>query len=316
MPRPPRCRRICSAPRVERFCPCDVAESAPILLTLDEYEVIRLVDLKQQTHEQCAAQMDISRSTVQEIYENARRKLAACLVYGKPLHITGGNVRICSGQEQRSESCYRAGTCNRAGQDYTSGTPGVESACGRAGQDNTSETPGVGSACGRAGQDYTDGTPGVGSACGSVGKSGTCCTSGLTSDHKGDIIMRIAVTYENGQIFQHFGHTAQFKIYDVANGEIVRAEVVDTNGSGHGALAGFLMQLGVDALICGGIGGGAQMALAEVGIRLFGGVSGDADAAVNALIAGNLGYNPDVHCNHHDHEHGEGEHSCGNHGCH
>ena len=273
MPRPPRCRRICSAPRVERFCPCDVAESAPILLTLDEYEVIRLVDLKQQTHEQCAAQMDISRSTVQEIYENARRKLAACLVYGKPLHITGGNVRICSGQEQRSESCDRAG------------------------------------------QDDTGGTPSVGSACGRTGKSGTCCTSGLTSDHKGDIIMRIAVTYENGQIFQHFGHTAQFKIYDVANDEIVRAEVVDTNGSGHGALAGFLMQLGVDALICGGIGGGAQMALAEVGIRLFGGVSGDADAAVNALIAGNLGYNPDVHCDHHDHEHGEGEHSCGSHGC-
>lgn len=297
MPRPPRCRRICSAPRVERFCPCDVAERAPILLTLDEYEVIRLVDLKQQTHEQCAAQMDISRSTVQEIYENARRKLAACLVYGKPLHITGGNVRICSGQEQRSESCYRAGTCDRAGQNDTGGTPSV------------------GSACGRAGQDDTGGTPGVRSACGSAGKSGTCCTSGLTSDHKGDIIMRIAVTYENGQIFQHFGHTAQFKIYDVANGEIVRAEVVDTNGSGHGALAGFLMQLGVDALICGGIGGGAQMALAEVGIHLFGGVSGDADAAVNALIAGTLGYNPDVHCDHHDHEHGEGGHSCGSHGC-
>ena len=315
MPRPPRCRRICSAPRVERFCPCDVAESAPILLTLDEYEVIRLVDLKQQTHEQCAAQMDISRSTVQEIYENARRKLAACLVYGKPLHITGGNVRICSGQEQRSESCYRAGTCNRAGQDDISETPDVGSACGSAGQDYTDGTPGVGNACGCAGQDDTSGTPSVGSACGSAGKSGTCCTSGLTSDHKGDIIMRIAVTYENGQIFQHFGHTAQFKIYDVANGEIVRAEVVDTNGSGHGALAGFLMQLGVDALICGGIGGGAQMALAEVGIRLFGGVSGDADAAVNALIAGNLGYNPDVHCNHHDHEHGEGEHSCGSHGC-
>ena len=279
MPRPPRCRRICSAPRVERFCPCDVAESAPILLTLDEYEVIRLVDLEEKTHEQCATQMDISRSTVQEIYENARRKLAACLVYGKPLHITGGNVRICRGQEQQSESCHRAEACDRAGQDGTGGTTGV------------------------------------GSACGSAGKSGTCCTSGLTSDHKGDIIMRIAVTYENGQIFQHFGHTAQFKIYDVANGEIVRAEVVDTNGSGHGALAGFLMQLGVDALICGGIGGGAQMALAEVGIRLFGGVSGDADAAVNALIAGNLGYNPDVHCDHHDHEHGEGGHSCGSHGC-
>ena len=310
MPRPPRCRRICSAPRVERFCPCDVAESAPILLTLDEYEVIRLVDLKQQTHEQCAAQMDISRSTVQEIYENARRKLAACLVYGKPLHITGGNVRICRGQEQQSESCHRAEACDRAGQDITGGNVQICS-----GQKQRSESCDRAGTCDRAGQDGTGGTTGVGSACGSAGKSGTCCTSGLTIDHKGDIIMRIAVTYENGQIFQHFGHTAQFKIYDVANGEIVRAEVVDTNGSGHGALAGFLMQLGVDALICGGIGGGAQMALAEVGIRLFGGVSGDADAAVNALIAGNLGYNPDVHCDHHDHEHGEGGHSCGSHGC-
>ena len=310
MPRPPRCRRICSAPRVERFCPCDVSESAPILLTLDEYEVIRLVDLKQQTHEQCAAQMDISRSTVQEIYENARRKLAACLVYGKPLHITGGNVRICRGQEQQSESCHRAEACDRAGQDITGGNVQICS-----GQKQRSESCDRAGTCDRAGQDGTGGTTGVGSACGSAGKSGTCCTSGLTIDHKGDIIMRIAVTYENGQIFQHFGHTAQFKIYDVANGEIVRAEVVDTNGSGHGALAGFLMQLGVDALICGGIGGGAQMALAEVGIRLFGGVSGDADAAVNALIAGNLGYNPDVHCDHHDHEHGEGGHSCGSHGC-
>lgn len=270
MPRPPRCRRICSAPRVDRFCPCDGAESDPILLTLDEYEVIRLVDLEQQTHEQCAAQMDISRSTVQEIYESARRKLAACLVYGKPLHITGGNVRICSGQEQRYGNCHRADTCNRHSPDETCGKPSVDSAC---------------------------------------------CTFHLTSDQKGDIIMRIAVTYENGQIFQHFGHTEQFKIYDVADGQIVREAVVDTNGSGHGALAGFLMQLGVDALICGGIGGGAQMALAEVGIRLFGGVSGEADAAVNALIAGNLGYNPDVHCDHHDHEHGEGGHSCGNHGC-
>ena len=75
--------------------------------------------------------------------------------------------------------------------------------------------------------------------------------------------MKIAVTYENGQIFQHFGHTEQFKLYEVADGKIVREEVVDTNGSGHGALAGFLMQRGVDTLICGGIGGGAQMALAQ-----------------------------------------------------
>ena len=99
MPRPPRCRRICDAPQVDTFCPNGCGDSEPILLTLDEYEVIRLVDLEQQTHEQCAVQMDISRSTVQEIYESARRKIAACLVHGKPLHITGGNYRICGGQE-------------------------------------------------------------------------------------------------------------------------------------------------------------------------------------------------------------------------
>ena len=99
MPRPPRCRRICDVPRVDKFCPNGGKDVEPILLTLDEYEVIRLVDLKQQTHEQCAVQMDISRSTVQEIYESARRKIAACLVHGKPLHITGENYRICGGQE-------------------------------------------------------------------------------------------------------------------------------------------------------------------------------------------------------------------------
>ena len=124
--------------------------------------------------------------------------------------------------------------------------------------------------------------------------------------------MKIAVTYENGEIFQHFGHTEAFKIYDIADGKVVSAEVVDTNGSGHGALAGFLVAHGVDTLICGGIGGGAQNALAQAGIRLFGGVSGNADEAVNALLAGNLGYNPNVHCDPHDHEAG---HSCGDHGC-
>ena len=130
--------------------------------------------------------------------------------------------------------------------------------------------------------------------------------------------MKIAVTYENGEIFQHFGHTETFKIYDIADGKVVSAEVVDTNGSGHGALAGFLVAHGVDTLICGGIGGGAQNALAQAGIRLFGGVSGNADEAVNALLAGNLGYNPNVHCDHHDHEAGHscGDHGCGSHACH
>ena len=129
--------------------------------------------------------------------------------------------------------------------------------------------------------------------------------------------MRIAVTYENGNIFQHFGHTETFKIYDADNGVITASEVVDTNGSGHGALAGFLRLNSVDVLICGGIGGGAQNALAEAGIRLYGGVSGSADEAVNQLLAGNLAYNADVHCDHHGEEHHGNGHYCGKdkHGC-
>ena len=123
--------------------------------------------------------------------------------------------------------------------------------------------------------------------------------------------MRIAVTYENGEIFQHFGHTEQFKLYDVENGAIVDSEVVGTNGSGHGALAGFLSELKVDALICGGIGGGAQAALAGAGIRLYGGVSGSADQAAAALAAGTLSYQPNAVCSHH----GAQSHSCGEHSC-
>ncbi len=125
--------------------------------------------------------------------------------------------------------------------------------------------------------------------------------------------MRIAVTYENGQIFQHFGHTEEFKIYEVHDGKVVKAEVMGSNGSGHGALAGLLFNNGIDVLICGGIGGGAQNALAQAGIKLYGGVAGSADAAVEAFLAGELDYNPNVKCNHHGHGHDHG-HSCGSHG--
>ncbi|MFG6358279.1 MAG: dinitrogenase iron-molybdenum cofactor biosynthesis protein [Acetatifactor sp.] len=124
--------------------------------------------------------------------------------------------------------------------------------------------------------------------------------------------MKIAVTYENGDVFQHFGHTQQFKVYEVRDGKVADMRIVSTEGSGHGALAGMLAGLGVDTLICGGIGGGAQAALAEMGIRFFGGVSGNADEAVNALLAGNLVFERDIRCDHHDH-HGE-SHSCGEHG--
>lgn len=134
--------------------------------------------------------------------------------------------------------------------------------------------------------------------------------------------MKIAVTYENGNVFQHFGHTKQFKVYCIEDGKVAEERIVDTEGSGHGALAGMLSELSVDTLICGGIGAGARNALADAGIRLYGGVSGSADEAVAALLAGSLMYDPEAHCDHHGegHHHGdahhcrEDKHGCAGHG--
>ena len=129
--------------------------------------------------------------------------------------------------------------------------------------------------------------------------------------------MRVAVTYENGQVFQHFGHTERFKVYDIENNKVVTAATVNTNGSGHGALAGVLKKLKVDTLICGGIGGGAKRALSEADIKLFGGVSGEADQAVEDFLAGKLNFDPEAACSHGGEHHGEhhGDHVCGDQGC-
>lgn len=124
--------------------------------------------------------------------------------------------------------------------------------------------------------------------------------------------MRIAVTYDDGSVFQHFGHTQAFKVYTVENGEIVDSQVVSSNGQGHGALATLLADKAIDALVCGGIGMGAVNALSGYGIRVYAGVSGDADEAVSALLAGTLEYSESANCDHH-HEHGEG-HECHHHG--
>ena len=153
--------------------------------------------------------------------------------------------------------------------------------------------------------------------------AGGCCEFAPTEIdqnimEKGNDTMRIAVTYENGEVFQHFGHSEQFKLYDVENGIIVGEQVVDTNGSGHGALAGFLQAAKVDALICGGIGMGAQMALADAGIRLYAGVQGSADTVARALAEGRLEYDPNARCDHHGHHHGGdcGHDHCAEHQCH
>jgi len=138
--------------------------------------------------------------------------------------------------------------------------------------------------------------------------------------------VKIAVTYENGNVGQHFGKTEQFKLYETEGGKIVSSAVVGTNGAGHGALAGFLKDAGADVLICGGIGMGARMALAETGIELLPGVEGPADEVVAQYLAGSLAFDPEATCHHHDGDHGHdhadghacGSHggSCGSHGCH
>ena len=152
--------------------------------------------------------------------------------------------------------------------------------------------------------------------------TGGCCSfepAALRQNikEKGLESMRIAVTYDHGEIFQHFGHTEQFKLYDIQDGKITDEQVVDTDGSGHGALAGFLQAAKADALICGGIGMGAQMALADAGIRLYAGVQGSADEAARALAAGTLAYDPDARCDHHEHHRGDcGHDHCADRHCH
>ena len=228
MPRPKKCRRVCDIPRTLSFFPEDRESEEAVILTVDEYETIRLIDKEGLSQEQCGDFMQVARTTVQQIYASARKKLADVLVNGLPLRIEGGDYQLCGGGN-------RACGCSH---------------CHKRTFRQPCEKP------------------------------------------KGKTVRRIAVSYENGAVFQHFGHTEQFKVYDVEGGEIVSSEVADAHGCGHGALPDILRGLHVDALICGGIGGGAQAALAASGIRLYGGVSGSADQAAGALAAGTLACDP------------------------
>ena len=119
--------------------------------------------------------------------------------------------------------------------------------------------------------------------------------------------MKIAATYDNGNIFQHFGKTETFKVYEVEDNKVVSSEVISSNGTGHGALAGLLAEQGISVLICGGIGGGAQTALAEAGIEVCSGAQGNTDEVVEAYLKGEL-TSAGTTCDHHHHEEG---HSCG-----
>lgn len=250
MSRPHKCRKVCSLPRNNEFTPKNRNESEEVvILKVDEYEAIRLIDNEGFSQEQCSTYMHIARTTAQLIYNTARKKIAHALVEGLPIIIDGGEYELCDGNE-----LY----------------------CG----------------------------------------CGGCCRHRIEVKYeKGENVVRVAVTYDNGKIFGHFGHTEQFKVYDIQDNKVISSEIVPTNGSGHGALATFLSERNVDILVCGGIGAGAQSALSEAGIKLFGGVTGDADESVNAYLAGSLNYNKDVRCNHHDNEHGDSNHTCGEHGC-
>ena len=219
MARPTRCRRICMEPAYDSFFPDGFLTGEEVIMTLDEYETIRLIDLEEYTQHECAKQMNISRTTTAEIYKSARYKMADSVVNGKKLLITGGNYQFCDGT-----------TC-----------PFCKKHCNRAAN--------------------------------SVRQSKILKKEGKK--------MRIAVTYEDGKIYQHFGHTSQFKLYDIEDGKITSTQIVETNGQGHGAL------------------------------------SGDADEAVNAYLEGKLDFNPNVQCSHHAHEHSCGGHQCGEdkHGC-
>ena len=127
--------------------------------------------------------------------------------------------------------------------------------------------------------------------------------------------VRVATTYDNGNIFMHFGRSEQFKIYDIQDDKVFNEQVVSTGGTGHGALAGLLANGGADTLICGGIGAGARVALQESGIQLAAGVSGTVDNAVNAYLNGTLFFNNEATCDHHHGESGEGHHCGEEHHC-
>ncbi len=245
MARPCRCRRIGRFPDYWVFSAEHSDQGKQeIVMSLDEYETIRLIDYEGMRQEECAVSMDVARTTVTAIYESARKKMAQHMIDGTPLRITGGAYRLVSDRKMNIEE---------------------------KGKDN----------------------------------------------------MRIAVTYENGMVGQHFGHTEQFKLYDIDNGAVVREQVISTDGRGHGLLAGVLKEAQADTLICGGIGMGARTALTEAGIALCPGVGGAADEAVQAYLSGTLAFNPDESCHHHDHEEGHechhdhgGDHDCHHeHGC-
>lgn len=220
-------KKIGKMPEYRRFY-SEKDNHLKIVLSLEEYETIRLIDYLGYNQEECAKTMEVSRSTIVSLYNIARKKIARFILEGHAMEISGGHYHL--------------------------------------------------------------------------------------EENKGDTKMKIAVTCVNGEVFQHFGHCPSFLICDVENGKIVNSTMVDSSSSGCGALAGFLADLGVEVVICGGIGGGAKNHLAASGLQVLPGASGNALAQVESYIEGTLNYDPDSECDHHDHD---DNHQChGHHQCH
>ncbi|MBQ4288337.1 MAG: NifB/NifX family molybdenum-iron cluster-binding protein [Clostridia bacterium] len=121
--------------------------------------------------------------------------------------------------------------------------------------------------------------------------------------------MKIAVTFNDGEIFQHFGRTESFKIYETENGAVTGSCVIGTDGIGHEDLIGFLKDRGIDVLICGGMGMGARMAFEDSGIEIIPGAEGNADEAILSYLKGELVTDSEKACCHGE-GHGHGEHDC------
>lgn len=125
MARPRKWRRVCTLPKVNKFGPVDISnsESESIIMTVEEYETIRLMDLEGLNQEKSAEIMGVARSTIQRIYEDARKKLADSLVNGKTLKIEGGNYKLCSdfGDKESCDECICPGNRHRHGRNMRHG---------------------------------------------------------------------------------------------------------------------------------------------------------------------------------------------------
>ncbi len=247
MPRPRKRKTIHMTPECRRFSPATGSRES-VVLSVEELEAIRLSDLEGLDQSACARQLNVARTTAQNLINSAHRKVAQALVKGLELEISGGEYEFVD-----DNCCWTIQTVDRVG--------------------GMADMP-----------------------------------------KEANMILAITCDPRTEEVFQHFGRTEFFKVYRIEDGKILSGQLVSTNGQGHGALAGVLSTIGADALICGGIGGGAQMALAQYGVKLFGGVTGKCDDAAQAFVEGRLQYQEDIRCDHHEHHHEEGHECCGGHG--